>query len=545
MYSSTGSEATVQIDRDGIARVRTIEVPRTACRCHAKYAGLLCAGNLLAAVSRGKFRETKPSLLGRQSYLATSRRAPGETMTDTDDPNAAERRQYPSDYGSLVGQESAVELLVEWAGEACQTHPHLEIQIPSPQWSQLLDERALQGWIFCASREPAIAMLYGTSESPMDPPFWGLADEAFKFLNSLLGRAELVSLADVRREAQEFWLELASMTQEYEVGAFLHNVIADVDSDLIPLGPAMALHRVTGPWASERFVSDVDLPANRWAVTATVEQKRTPYGHPPDFQAPSFDVVERTAIQWAHLPFRLSLKPSFTHGNYRIGLKGVLNPPVRQHVRSDHLIDESLCIQLSSDEMSEIAELGRLLEQKLTSVSSILAADVRDPLGLALQRFQAAWHRTNWQDRVLDLAIALESMFADDNQEVAHKVATRSALLLGTSPTDSKRIMSTVKRFYDLRSKIVHGSPSQGVREARRVIEVWRGYPDQHAQSSSAATIGGELVGRALQAFLRLETEAGLWDGGHIKEIDDLAFDQNRRLELQQLAKVSPVPPLA
>ena len=63
------------------------------------------------------------------------------------------------------------------------------------------------------------------------------------------------------------------------------------------------------------------------------------------------------------------------------------------------------------------------------------------------------------EDRILDVAIALEIMYGPfDGGEITHKLRTRAAWLLGTSPDDRWTIVEQMKTFYKARSAIVHGS---------------------------------------------------------------------------------------
>lgn len=65
------------------------------------------------------------------------------------------------------------------------------------------------------------------------------------------------------------------------------------------------------------------------------------------------------------------------------------------------------------------------------------------------------------EDRIFDVAIALEIMYGPfDGGEITHKLRTRAAWLLGTSPEDRWNIHKAMRTFYKARSAIVHGSTS-------------------------------------------------------------------------------------
>ncbi len=60
------------------------------------------------------------------------------------------------------------------------------------------------------------------------------------------------------------------------------------------------------------------------------------------------------------------------------------------------------------------------------------------------------------EDRILDVAIALERMYGLDGGEISHKMRTRSSWFLGRDAEDRVRVMESVAEFYRVRSEIVH-----------------------------------------------------------------------------------------
>ena len=60
------------------------------------------------------------------------------------------------------------------------------------------------------------------------------------------------------------------------------------------------------------------------------------------------------------------------------------------------------------------------------------------------------------EDRILDVAIALERMYKLDGAEISHKMRMRVAWFLGGDAESRLRQMRTVKEFYGARSAIVH-----------------------------------------------------------------------------------------
>ena len=64
-------------------------------------------------------------------------------------------------------------------------------------------------------------------------------------------------------------------------------------------------------------------------------------------------------------------------------------------------------------------------------------------------------------DRILDVAIALERMYGLEGGELSHKMCTRVAWFLGTDAQRRLREFRAAKQFYRARSAIVHGGKRQ------------------------------------------------------------------------------------
>ena len=74
------------------------------------------------------------------------------------------------------------------------------------------------------------------------------------------------------------------------------------------------------------------------------------------------------------------------------------------------------------------------------------------------------------EDKILDVAIAMERMYKPDGGEISHKMRTRSSWFLGRDAQERLRVMESVKEFYSVRSKIVHSGtrklPAERYRES-------------------------------------------------------------------------------
>lgn len=80
-------------------------------------------------------------------------------------------------------------------------------------------------------------------------------------------------------------------------------------------------------------------------------------------------------------------------------------------------------------------------------------------LNLATRRLDLATHREEPDDAVLDVTVGLEALIGGDRNEIAHRIATRAAVLLrDTYPAQD--VYFYLKKVYDRRSEIVHGSQS-------------------------------------------------------------------------------------
>ncbi|MXX27148.1 MAG: hypothetical protein F4Z82_17075 [Caldilineaceae bacterium SB0668_bin_21] len=76
-----------------------------------------------------------------------------------------------------------------------------------------------------------------------------------------------------------------------------------------------------------------------------------------------------------------------------------------------------------------------------------------------LSRALARRGRLAIQDGILDTAIALETVYtAEIHTEIAHRLSSRAASFLSIDADEHTAIYGRVKRFYDVRSRLAHGS---------------------------------------------------------------------------------------
>ena len=74
------------------------------------------------------------------------------------------------------------------------------------------------------------------------------------------------------------------------------------------------------------------------------------------------------------------------------------------------------------------------------------------------------------EDKILDVAIALERMYQLDGGEISHKMRTRVAWYLGDDAGSRLQEMETIKKFYNSRSGIVHNKRKQNSPERNHKI---------------------------------------------------------------------------
>ena len=107
-------------------------------------------------------------------------------------------------------------------------------------------------------------------------------------------------------------------------------------------------------------------------------------------------------------------------------------------------------------EAAEAAEVRRL-----GKAWAVFGSADRDRLELSLGRLVSSERRNlgrfRYEDRLLDMAVALEVMFGLQGGELTHKLSVRAAHLLGDSGERRLAVYDSVQRLYRERSRIIHG----------------------------------------------------------------------------------------
>lgn len=100
---------------------------------------------------------------------------------------------------------------------------------------------------------------------------------------------------------------------------------------------------------------------------------------------------------------------------------------------------------------NEAAELTQLLD-RLNEPQHVKNYD------LALRRFERTYERLDPEDRLIDLWVALEAIYANDSQtELSYRISLRIAHMLSEGE-DRRDLFRSMRASYATRSAIVHGS---------------------------------------------------------------------------------------
>lgn len=163
----------------------------------------------------------------------------------------------------------------------------------------------------------------------------------------------------------------------------------------------------------------------------------------------------------------------------------------------------------------------RTLWQERMSTRNLPRDARSNAMDTAYERFFRAYSRNqNWFDTIVDLAIALESLFSpDERQELKHRISLRAAWLLSSDEQVdqdtggvSNRIYNLVRTIYDIRSSRVHGGmPKES--EIRKWIQTLSGVEYDQSKDSQllelALESARELVRKAIMACLKLSKLEG------------------------------------
>jgi len=164
----------------------------------------------------------------------------------------------------------------------------------------------------------------------------------------------------------------------------------------------------------------------------------------------------------------------------------------------------------------------------LVSVENEIQTGARQ-IGVAVRSFSSIYDRLMHQaeDCVIDAITALEGLWKLES-ELSFRLAFRTASLLGDTDDTREEIFQTLRKYYGVRSKIVHGS-NLSTKEQELVLN----YEPLR-----------EIVGRTLRAFVYLLANPGEWTVKRLSnDPDPILLHSARREALQRAMGVLPKTP--
>ena len=89
---------------------------------------------------------------------------------------------------------------------------------------------------------------------------------------------------------------------------------------------------------------------------------------------------------------------------------------------------------------------------------AVLSTNLPDSIRLAIDRLHYASTRHSALDRLIDAVIGLEAVYLSENQEIAHRLASRVAAHQEDDPRKRVGLFDQMKAVYAVRSQLLHGS---------------------------------------------------------------------------------------
>lgn len=93
-------------------------------------------------------------------------------------------------------------------------------------------------------------------------------------------------------------------------------------------------------------------------------------------------------------------------------------------------------------------------------------------INLALERFKSGIEESNVKNMIIDFLIAFEALYLEGKDELAYRLSTRAAILLGKNDVQTERIKEVMVDAYNIRSKIVHGKDVPPIKSRGKIIEL-------------------------------------------------------------------------
>lgn len=145
------------------------------------------------------------------------------------------------------------------------------------------------------------------------------------------------------------------------------------------------------------------------------------------------------------------MPPMEVHSNYELhetlGYTSVITDEIQKQLS---FIDKKY---------EEIITIDDKLLQDIRSCYALFSGDQRGRISNAFNFFFSAWRSHQMEHTCLNLAIVLESLFSpSEKDELTHRIAFNTCHFLGKTPSEREIIFGLVRKFYSIRSSIVHGA---------------------------------------------------------------------------------------
>jgi HAMP domain-containing protein len=166
----------------------------------------------------------------------------------------------------------------------------------------------------------------------------------------------------------------------------------------------------------------------------------------------------------------------------------------------------------------------RLTAAELPAVAALLDslrdAVVRESLAVALRRFHQSYTRTDPEDQIIDLTVALESsLLAGLTDELVYRLGLRGAALLGAA-RDPAAVSQLLRALYIARSQIVH--------EGRTLSDLMKGRDSAAKDFQRTVRQSGQRleISHLLQAFEEIVRQVLRAYAGRLSVLDSHPEDK-------------------
>jgi hypothetical protein len=195
-------------------------------------------------------------------------------------------------------------------------------------------------------------------------------------------------------------------------------------------------------------------------------------GNMPFFKVFQFKFVIEETVEspkriGSPIPIQLSKDPSSAVGGIITALRLLKSGNVSHSLVRITPVLENPAVGESGQSKEPLAPWGNgyvLEESEVKQLQetwkSIEGRDLDKPsaVNVALRRFSFSYDRIQYEDRLIDLMIAFEALLLEGPTSVAHKLSLRFAKIMGDNFTQRSTLYKEMKRFYDVRSRLVHGT---------------------------------------------------------------------------------------